>query len=216
MEKPFTRQNLGYLLPGLLLLPQEDVSQDKPPCSRPSFETHVVMKLTEMLPRGMVEFEVAYGENYCGSSNGMDLGIFVGKSSFKFGKDKRTRRHRYFMKFARNNVDSIRSQTRQTFEHIHKRKPFRKTLVSNHSDSSNFSNRNPPTNKPSSPIKNEKQQNRETPNCNSRFPFNYRQNFHLTISFQLPTPPPYTHPHKVPQNIQDGRIDCFKCEPTFN
>ncbi|GIY18311.1 hypothetical protein CDAR_589631 [Caerostris darwini] len=100
MEKPFTGQNLGFLLAGRFLLPEEDVPQDKSPCSRHSVEIHAVMKLTEMLQYGLVEFGVAHGVNYCGSSNGMDRGIFVRKSSFKFGEDKRTWRHRYFMKFA--------------------------------------------------------------------------------------------------------------------
>ncbi|GIY18309.1 hypothetical protein CDAR_589611 [Caerostris darwini] len=102
MEEPFTGQNLGSLLPGIFLLQEEDVPQDTLPCSRPSVETHAVMKLTKMLPHGIVEFGVAYDVNYCGGSNGMDRGIFVRKSSFKFGKDKRTRRCRYFMKFAIN------------------------------------------------------------------------------------------------------------------
>ncbi|GIZ00125.1 hypothetical protein CEXT_439761 [Caerostris extrusa] len=70
MEEPFTGQNLGSLLPGTFVFPEEEVPQDLLPCSRPSVETHVVMKLTEMLPHGMVEFEVASGVNYCGSSMG--------------------------------------------------------------------------------------------------------------------------------------------------
>ncbi|GIY18310.1 hypothetical protein CDAR_589621 [Caerostris darwini] len=102
MEKPFTGQNLCSLLSGIFFLPEEDVPEDILPLSRPSVETHVVMKLTKILPHGMLEFGVAYGVNYCGSSNGMDRGIFVRKSSFNFGEDKRTRRHRYFMKFAMN------------------------------------------------------------------------------------------------------------------
>ncbi|GIZ00127.1 hypothetical protein CEXT_439771 [Caerostris extrusa] len=98
----FHKAKFSFSLPGLFLLPEEDFPQDMLPCSRPSVETHVVMKLTEMLPHGMVDFGVTYGVNYCGSSNGMDRGIFVRKSSFKFGKDKGTRRYRYFMKFAIN------------------------------------------------------------------------------------------------------------------
>ncbi|GIZ00123.1 hypothetical protein CEXT_439751 [Caerostris extrusa] len=101
MEKPFAGQNLGSLLLGHI-----PFARGRRPrtcyhaVGRPS--RHVVMKLTKMLPHGMVEFGVAYGVNYCGSSNGMDRGIYVRKSSLKFGKDERTRRYRYFMKFAIN------------------------------------------------------------------------------------------------------------------